>query len=42
MIYKEYLIYNILHILKAVDENHTIIGSVRAYCDNDTVYIGKL
>lgn len=29
-------------VLKAVDENNTIIGSVRAYCDNDTVYIGKL
>ena len=29
-------------ILKAVDENNTIIGSVRAYCDNDTVYLGKL
>lgn len=29
-------------ILKAVDENHVIIGSVRAYQDNGTVYIGKL
>ncbi|MDE7176774.1 MAG: GNAT family N-acetyltransferase [Lachnospiraceae bacterium] len=29
-------------ILKAVDENDTIIGSVRAYYENDTVYIGKL
>lgn len=29
-------------VLKAVDENNTIIGSVRAYYDNDTVYIGKL
>ena len=29
-------------ILKAVDENNTIIGSVRAYYDNDSVYIGKL
>ncbi|MBD5097650.1 MAG: GNAT family N-acetyltransferase [Lachnospiraceae bacterium] len=29
-------------VLKAVDENNTIIGSVRAYHDNDTVYIGKL
>lgn len=29
-------------VLKAVDENNTIIGSVRAYCDNGTVYIGKL
>ena len=29
-------------ILKALDENKTIIGSVRAFCDNDTVYIGKL
>lgn len=29
-------------VLKAVDENNTIIGSVRACYDNDTVYIGKL
>ena len=29
-------------ILKAVDVNNTIIGSVRAYYDNDSVYIGKL
>ena len=29
-------------VLKAVDENNTIIGSVRAYYDNNTVYIGKL
>lgn len=29
-------------VLKAVDENNTIIGSVRAYYDIDTVYIGKL
>ena len=29
-------------ILKALDEDKTIIGSVRAYCDNETVYIGKL
>ena len=29
-------------VLKAVDENSTIIGSVRAYYDNNTVYIGKL
>ncbi|MDE6713230.1 MAG: GNAT family N-acetyltransferase [Lachnospiraceae bacterium] len=29
-------------ILKALDENKTIIGSVRAFCDNGTVYIGKL
>lgn len=29
-------------VLKAVDENNTIIGSVRAYYENDTVYIGKL
>lgn len=29
-------------VLKAVDKNNTIIGSVRAYYDNDTVYIGKL
>ncbi len=29
-------------ILKAVEENGEIIGSVRAYLENDTVYIGKL
>lgn len=29
-------------ILKAVDENGIIIGSVRAYCQDGTVYIGKL
>lgn len=29
-------------ILKAVDENNVIIGSVRAYMNNRTVYIGKL
>lgn len=29
-------------ILKATDENNKIIGSVRAYCENDTVFIGKL
>lgn len=29
-------------ILKALDENRNIIGSVRAYSDNETVYIGKL
>lgn len=29
-------------ILKAVDENNVIIGSVRGYCENGTVYIGKL
>lgn len=29
-------------VLKAVDENDTIVGSVRAYYDNDSVYIGKL
>lgn len=29
-------------ILKAFDEDKTIIGSVRAFCDNGTVYIGKL
>lgn len=29
-------------ILKALDEDKTIIGSVRAFCDNGTVYIGKL
>lgn len=29
-------------IIKALDEDKTIIGSVRAFCDNGTVYIGKL
>ncbi len=29
-------------ILKAVEENGEIIGSVRAYLENDTVHIGKL
>ena len=29
-------------ILKALDEDKTVIGSVRAFCDNGTVYIGKL
>lgn len=29
-------------VLKAIDDNNTIIGSVRAYYENDTVYIGKL
>ena len=29
-------------ILKALDENNVIIGSVRGYCDNKTLYIGKL
>lgn len=29
-------------ILKALDEDRAIIGSVRAYCDADTVYIGKV
>lgn len=29
-------------ILKALYENNVIIGSVRAYCDNQTLYIGKL
>ncbi len=29
-------------ILKALDEDKIIIGSVRAFCDNETVYIGKL
>ncbi len=29
-------------ILKALNESETIIGSVRAYQDNGTVYIGKL
>lgn len=29
-------------ILKAIDDHDKIIGSVRAYCENGTVYIGKL
>lgn len=29
-------------VLKAVDENNAIIGSVRAYSDNGNVYISKL
>ncbi len=29
-------------ILKAVNEKEKIIGSVRAYCENGIVYIGKL
>lgn len=29
-------------VLKAVDENNVIAGSVRGYCENGTVYIGKL
>lgn len=29
-------------ILKALDDNNVIIGSVRGYCDNKTLYIGKL
>lgn len=29
-------------ILKATDESGTIIGSVRAYQENGTIYIGKL
>lgn len=29
-------------ILKALDDDKTIIGSVRAFCNNGTVYIGKL
>ena len=29
-------------VLKALDENKTIIGSVRAYEEKGTVYIGKL
>lgn len=29
-------------ILKALEEDKTIIGSVRAFCDHETVYIGKL
>lgn len=29
-------------VLKALDENNSIIGSVRAYSENKTAYIGKL
>ena len=29
-------------ILKVITDNDKIIGSVRAYCENGTVYIGKL
>jgi ribosomal protein S18 acetylase RimI-like enzyme len=29
-------------ILKALDENNVMIGSVRAYCEDGTAYIGKL
>lgn len=29
-------------VLKAIDERGTIIGSVRAYQENENVYIGKL
>lgn len=29
-------------ILKTLNEDNIIIGSVRAYCDNDIIYIGKL
>lgn len=29
-------------VLKALDDDKTIIGSIRAFCDNGTVYIGKL
>ncbi|MGN0613363.1 MAG: GNAT family N-acetyltransferase [Porcipelethomonas sp.] len=29
-------------VLKALDDNGEIIGSVRGYCSGDTVYIGKL
>lgn len=29
-------------ILKVLDEDNNIIGSARAYCENDIVYIGKL
>ncbi len=29
-------------ILKALDDDKTIIGSVRAFCDNGTAYIRKL
>lgn len=28
--------------LKTLDEDKNIIGSVRAFCENETVYIGKL
>lgn len=34
--------YNKGIILKAVNENNVIIGSVRAYCEKGTAYIGKL
>lgn len=34
--------YEYAAFLKAVDKNDVIIGSVRAYAENDTVYIGKL
>ena len=30
------------NILKALDDDKNIIGSVRAFCDNGSVYIGKL
>ena len=29
-------------VLKVLDDDKTIIGSVRAFCENGTVYIGKL
>lgn len=29
-------------VLKVLDEDETILGSVRAYRENDTVYVGKL
>lgn len=29
-------------VLKVLDDNNAIIGSVRGYCDKGTVYIGKL
>ncbi len=29
-------------VLKVIDENRSIIGSVRGYVENDTLYIGKL
>ncbi len=34
--YKKGIIFKVLH------DDNTIIGSVRAYCNGDTVYIGKL
>lgn len=34
--------YNKGIILKALNEDNIIIGSVRAYCDTSIIYIGKL